>query len=162
MKNDLQCLEIWFPMEPAPSESKKKWKLSLKCHFSAKKAKKSTFWILETPKKLFSTPKKFWKGKMMFYNCFYIQNSHIYRIYWISADFRPDRPTGRYICSTPPYCNIGLQKCPEVKEWCLSFHLVGMPSSYLTYWRFYEDVKITFHFFPSYGRKVLKSSDEKG
>ena len=133
IKNNVKTSEIRFPMEPAPSECKKKWKIASNVEISTKKVKNSTFSIIEPPKKLFRTRKNFWECKTLVYNCFYVRNFDIRHIFEYRPIFRPDRPIGRYICFTPSHCNMGLQKRSEVVEECLGFHLVGSPASYLTY-----------------------------
>ena len=79
---------------------------SSKMSFFLQKSEKNHFLNYRDPKKLFSTSKKVWRSKIMFYTCFYIHILYIYHIHRTSADFRPARPIGRYVCSTPSYCNI--------------------------------------------------------
>ena len=134
MKNNPEMLENRFPMESAPSECKKKRKFTLMVEISTKKVKKCSFWILETPKKLFSTQKKFWECKILVYTCFYKQNLRNCHSFWNRLIFRPDRPIGLYICFSPPYRYVALQNCPSIVKGCLSFRLVGLPAPYLKYW----------------------------
>ena len=55
IKNDDEIMKNRFPVEPAPSECKKKWKFPLYAEISTKKVKNCSFSILEPPKKLFQT-----------------------------------------------------------------------------------------------------------
>ena len=150
-----------FPVEPAPSECKKKWKIALNTQISRKKVKKCSFSILNRSKKLFESQKNFWWCKILFYISFKRQNFHKSRTFWYRPIFRPFRPIGRYVSCTHSYRHISLHKHSRVFKERLSFHLMGTASFYIAYWVIYVFIKFDFTFSPWFVQIVAYFSRKK-